>query len=93
MIKQVSRVDEAGFFIEPVLVDEKDTLSPDLIKTPVPEGFYKPRWDGTQWVEGMSEEEFNQLKANQPEPSPSSDELKLRVENVEGAVIGLMDWM
>jgi hypothetical protein len=92
MIKQVSRIDGEGFFVEPVIIDEKDPVSPDLIEIPVPEGFYKPRWDGTQWVEGLTPEEIEELKRLH-QPQPSEEVLKQRLEVAELAIVGLMDYV
>ena len=30
------------------------------------QGLYKPKWNGTEWVEGLSEEEVNKLKKSHP---------------------------
>ena len=51
---------ETGMFIEDVIlpsvptvtVDEQTIPDPQYITTPCPAGFYWPRWDGAQWVEG-----------------------------------------
>ena len=43
-----------GNFIEDVLADEKplDGLEYSYIEQSPQQGFYLPRWDGTEWVEG-----------------------------------------
>ncbi|MFD1885907.1 hypothetical protein [Paenibacillus wenxiniae] len=61
-MKAVPLVNEQGYFVEDVLVEESFTntmLSTNkntIISTPVPPGLYQPRWDFEQsiWVEGMS---------------------------------------
>ena len=30
------------------------------------QGFYHPKWDGEKWVEGLNEEEINELKKSRP---------------------------
>lgn len=42
-------IDENGLFVEDAFVDE---LTEFTVETPCPAGFYLPRWDGSQWVEG-----------------------------------------
>lgn len=100
MFKQVSRIDDEGFFIEPVIIKEEVPISPDLIEIPVPEGLYKPKWNGTQWVEGLTLEEIEELKRlHQPQPSEldlleqENAEMKQRLEVAELAIIALMDFM
>lgn len=44
-----------GFFIRDDFVDE---LTEFTIETPCHDGFYLPKWDGTQWVEGKTAEEI-----------------------------------
>ena len=51
-----------GVFIEDVIADAP---SEDLIAVPVPAGFYWPKWDGTQWVEGRTEAEISAIRAEQ----------------------------
>jgi hypothetical protein len=105
MIKQVSKIDSDGFFVEPVIVndedfDEDNPLPPYLIATPVPEGLYKPRWDGNKWVEGLTPEEIEELKRlHQPQPSEldllkqENAEMKQRLESAESVIIALMDYL
>ena len=58
MRKFVRIVDENGLFIEDAFVVE---LTEFTIETPCPAGFYHPKWDGTDWIEGLSEEEIAEL--------------------------------
>lgn len=44
-------------------------LDPQYISEPVPHGFYWPKWDGEQWVEGG--------EAPEPQPQPPSEEQRL----------------
>ena len=48
-MKFVHIIDSNGLFVEDAFVDELTELT---IETLCPEGFYHPKWDGTQWVEG-----------------------------------------
>ena len=65
-MKKLLRINEDGLFVEDVLVelvpmidgeiDEEGNMTqvpdPLYISTPCSGGFYHPKWDGTQWVEG-----------------------------------------
>ena len=42
-------IDENGLFVRDDFVDE---LTEYTIETPCQDGFYLPKWDGTQWIEG-----------------------------------------
>jgi hypothetical protein len=99
-VKQVFKIDDDGFYVEPVIVSDNDELDGNLIETPIPEGFYRPKWDGEKWVEGLSQEEIEQLKQqNQPQPSEvellkqENAELKQRLEAAESAIIAIMDYL
>jgi len=65
-MKLYRKIDETGLFIEDVLLenvteDEKNIY----IETPCPGGFCKPKWNGTEWIEGLSKEEIVEIK-NRP---------------------------
>ena len=76
-------IDSNGFFIEDAFVDE---LTEFTIETPCPDGFYLPKWDGTQWVEGKTAEEIAEIKAG----AKSEPTLEERVASTEAAITALM---
>lgn len=41
------------------------------------QGLYKPKWNDTEWVEGLSEEEINELKKPQPIEPTLEERLEL----------------
>lgn len=41
-----------GLFIEDVLLMDGFMENDEFIETEVPQGFYWPKWTGTEWVEG-----------------------------------------
>lgn len=64
---QVNRIDQDGFFVEPVLFDVEQVrqheagildLGEDIVTTQIQEGLFKPKWDGQQWLEGRQFEEI-----------------------------------
>lgn len=58
MKKYVRIIDNKGMFIEDAFVEE---LTEFTIETPCPSGFYQPKWDGNEWVEGLRAEEIQAL--------------------------------
>ncbi len=77
------KIDEQGYFIEDIITDkipiirevlvvegeevEVEIPNPQYITIPCQGGFYRPMWNGAEWVEGMSQEEIDTLN-NQPRP-------------------------
>ena len=52
-MKLFRKIDTAtGLFIEDVLLMDGFTGNDEFINTEVPQGFYWPKWNGTEWVEG-----------------------------------------
>lgn len=61
------RIDlETGLFIESVLPIE---VGKDIIEIICPSGFVLPKWDGTKWVEGKTQDEIDVIKGVVPEPT------------------------
>ena len=73
-------IDENGFFVEDAFADE---LTENTIETPCPAGFYKPKWDGEKWVEGLTEQEMPQPTA----PAPSAED---RLQALEMAMLEMI---
>ena len=64
------KIDDSGYFIEDVLLeevpytyDEEFNIIYDThyIEIPVPQGMYKPKWDGAEWIEGLTQEEIDNI--------------------------------
>jgi hypothetical protein len=59
-IKQVHRIDSDGLYVEPVIMTydelnnftDENPLPSDIVLIDIPEGFYLPKWNGEEWVEG-----------------------------------------
>ena len=73
-----------GNFIEDVLFENEPPFDDgSYISTPVPQGFYWPKWTGTEWAEGGQAPE-----PTEPEPqAPSEAE---RIETLENTLLLLM---
>ena len=59
-------IDDNGLFIEDAFVEE---LTEFTIETLCSGGFYKPKWNGTEWIEGATQEYIDSLQASPQEPS------------------------
>lgn len=81
-------IDQNGFFVEDAFVDE---LTEFTIEAPCPDGFYLPKWDGTQWVEGKTAEEIAAIAAAAPSIKPTTEEkLEELAISVNDALLAIM---
>lgn len=84
-MKQVSRIDANGVYIEPIAIEEGQEVPADCITIEPPQGLYWPRWDGTQWIEGMSADAIERLKQTLIIPT-----IEKRLSDVEDALLMMM---
>ena len=96
------KIDENGLFLEDVILDEQPTIEqndetlPDsnYITEPVPQGFYSPKWNGTEWVEGLNVEEITVI-TNQPieltHEQEETNMIKKRLDETENGMMMLMN--
>ena len=82
-MKFVRIIDKNGMFVEDAFVEK---LTSNTIETPCQDGFYKPKWNGVEWVEGMAQEEINALN-NQPS-LPTQEE---RIDMLENMILMMME--
>lgn len=79
-MRVVRRIDETGLYLEDVLKDENEEVdeTEGLVTEPIPEGLqlWHPRWNGTDWVEGMSQQEIDARNNHPPELSPEQIRIK-----------------
>jgi hypothetical protein len=63
------KIDDQGFYTEDYIYKENQDLEPNIIKTDIQKGLYKPKWDGEKWVEGaiVDVEKIKQSKINEIE--------------------------
>lgn len=79
MDKQVYRIDSEGY-LQKVLVkkfDEQGNCTeelPDIITIDPPNGLYRSKWTGAEWIETMTEEEYIATLPEQPEREPTQEE-------------------
>ena len=71
-MKYVRLIDSNGFFIEDSFVE---TLTSLTIETPCKGAFYKPKWNGTKWIEGLTQTEIDTIK-NVINPKTEMEELQ-----------------
>lgn len=86
------RIDEDGFYVEDVLFDAGIIpVDEDIVLEVVPEGLYRPRWDGTAWVEGLTQQEIDELQ-NQPQ-EPTDAEKIAQLEADKAALQSEVDFL
>jgi len=78
------KIDSNGLFIEDVILQNGEEVTSDLITIPCPDGFYRPKWNGTQWIEGLAQIEIDALKNVVTEPT-----LEERVSFTETKVVSI----
>lgn len=86
MKKQVYKVDENGIYIEPIIVGEKEDIPYNYIDEKPPNGLYRPKWTGTEWIEDMTQEEIDKMKSR---PNPPTQEE--RIQALEAALLDLLE--
>lgn len=72
-------IDNNGYIIINYDVINGDVEIPDgciTVQLPQPLLFYKPKWTGTEWVEGATKEEIDEITKPVPQPSTEMDLLK-----------------
>lgn len=59
-------IDNNGFVIGE---DEVEELTANTVQSVCPQGFYKPKWTGTEYVEGATQEYIDGLHGTTPQPT------------------------
>lgn len=77
-------IDSDGFLLEDIL--EGSGITPDVTAL-CPDGFYKPKWNGGAWIEGLTQQEIDDLK-NAP-VTPSVEERLQAAEEVLTSLMGI----
>ena len=79
----VRLIDENGLFIRDDFVEE---LTDKTIETPCEGGFYKPKWNGTEWAEGLTTDEINAIK-NVAQPKTEIELLQEQIIETQKLII------
>ncbi len=90
MLIQVHRIDENGFYLEPVLIEQGDVVNDEnIITVDPPQGLYKPRWVEGEWTEGLSQQEIDELTKPKPLTPSDTDVLGQQLAEKELQIIRL----
>lgn len=94
MLKQVYVINENGYLqeIKVAEFDEKgnclEILESNTITTDVPQGLYKPKWTGTEWISSMTEAEYIVTLPELPEREPTEEQQ--RITDLELAIAEIL---
>ena len=80
-------IDEQGFFLEDGFVED---LTEFTIETPCPAGFYRPKWNGEKWVEGLTQEEIAELTKPVPQEPTVEERLQMAEDTIMFMLMGGM---
>jgi len=96
VLKQVYSIEKNGFLKE-IYVAEFDTLGnptgeiiKDIIIIDMPQGLYKPKWTGTEWIEGMPQIDIDALNNILQPPTPL-EIVQTKVAEIEITTSQLID--
>lgn len=91
MLKQIYEIDEFGY-LKQIKVAEFDNqgncleeLADNIVTTEIPQGLYRAKWTGIEWIEDMSQTEIDELN-NQPKTLT----LEERVDSVENTILQIL---
>lgn len=85
-MKKAYIIDEQGFYIKDYLYEEKQELESDIITTEIKQGFYKPKWNGMEWIEGATQEYIDSLTVQTEKEATTEDylmDLDYRISKME----------
>ena len=96
-MKDICVINEIGQYIDYALMDENgeiqyyalkpgeqivETIPPVLKGNASTTGFVSPLWDGSQWIEGATDEEITEFDSNNPAP-PEPTDYETRISQLE----------
>jgi hypothetical protein len=88
-MKQVVRIDSAGFYVEPVILEDNVKEVPSDCVESAPPSLYKAKYVDGAWVEGASQAEIDAL-INAPQPVSELEQLKRNQELMQAALDELL---
>ncbi len=86
MKRQVYEIDENNFIKEIHLIDEEENTQ--HVTTNPPNGLYRAKWNGVEWIEDMTQEEIDELN-NAPKELTETEMLMDYVVDVDFRVVML----
>lgn len=87
---QINLIDATGFYVKSEIVSEESQLNQYQIKIVCPNGFYIPKWNGSKWIEGMTQKEIDAIIATNTPSYPTPDELQLQISELQEQVLILL---
>jgi hypothetical protein len=88
MKKQVYEIDDNGYLKEIHVIEEGDKTN--HITVHPPQGLYRAKWTGTEWVEDMSQAEIDELN-NQPRIPTKEEILEQELANTNAMILELTE--
>lgn len=84
-MRKVLKIDKEGFFVEDVIIADGEEIPTDCIAVTCPGGFFKPKWDGAEWIEGLTQAEIDEI--NRQPIIPTTEERLAALEELMMGVI------
>ncbi|NMA23996.1 MAG: hypothetical protein GX938_10895 [Spirochaetales bacterium] len=81
-MRQVCKINELGIYLEPIIIGKDDELPANCIEQQPANGFYRPKWTGTTWIEDMTQEEIDALN-NQPQEPTEIEMIMLAIADLD----------
>lgn len=91
MLREVFEIDQNGYITEKYVVefDEEgnclEELAENIVVTSPPDGLYRAKWTGNEWIEDMTQEEINAL--NQLTAEQEIAQLKMQLYETDYKII------
>jgi len=82
-MKKVVMIDSDGMYVKDVILKDDEEIPANCIAEKVPAGFYHPKWDGQNWIEGLTHEQIETLKAEAAHQKPTLEERVQALELLE----------
>jgi hypothetical protein len=60
-MKKVIRIDANGMFVGDVILSSTEETPQDCVETPCNGQFYHPKWNGSEWLEGLTQQQIEDL--------------------------------
>lgn len=85
-IRSAYEIDSNGFIVDVILVDVSEDIPKNVILNKIENYYHKPKWIGSGWIEGETQEEkeereaLERLNSLQPSPEDIADsELEIKI--------------